>query len=50
MKKKILMLYPLSFLPNFLAVALLNIPQTYNLNRACDLRVEVQQGLSDIAK
>ena len=51
MKKQILMLLSIVFITQLFSVALLNIsPQTYNFNRACDLRVEVQQGLSDIAK
>ena len=51
MKKQILMLLSILFITQLFSVALLNIsPQIYNFNRECDLRVEVQQGLSDIAK
>ncbi len=51
MKKYLLLILSIILATQIFAVALMNIsPQVYSFHQKCDLKVEVQQGLSDIAK
>ena len=51
MKKYLLLILSIILATQVFAVALMNIsPQVYSFHQKCDLKVEVQQGLSDIAK
>ncbi len=51
MKKYLLLILSIILATQIFAVALMNISsQVYSFHQKCDLKVEVQQGLSDIAK